>query len=94
MNAKLTELGPAKAVFKGLGRNFMTPDVISYRWRRVAGKLWAVELSEGTGFDHEPIFGVTFRDPDNPGEAEIELSGMFHTKAQALAWYNEGDPEA
>ena len=73
----------AKDVFQGLGKNFMTPEPIGYRWCVVNGKRWAVELAQGTGFDHEPIYGVTFRDPDNPDVAETELSGMFREYADA-----------
>lgn len=93
MTATTEPTRPARNVFARLGKNFMTPTVLAYRWRFVGGKWWAVELSEGEGFDGHPIFGVTFRDPDDPDDAELELSGMFHTRHQAENWFNEGDPE-
>jgi hypothetical protein len=79
----------ARAAFAGLGKNFMTPDVIAYRWATIDGKRWAVELSEGTGFDHQPIYGVSFRDPENPDEADLELSRMFHSREEAEGWYSQ-----
>lgn len=82
--------GSPKAAFRGLGKNFMTPDVLAYRWRFQDGRWWAVELSEGRGFDDEPIFGVTFRDPANPDEADLDHSGMFHSKAAAVECFNGG----
>ena len=84
-------MSDAKSAFAGLGRNFMTPTALAYRWLTVEGKRWAVELSEGEGFDREPIFGVTFRDPENPNEAEIELSGLFHSKREASRRFNGED---
>lgn len=81
----------ARDVFKGLGTNFMTPVVLDYRWATVNGKRWAVELSEGTGFTHQPIWGVTFRDPDNPDEPDVELSGMFRDYDEAWAWFGQND---
>lgn len=41
--------------------NFMTPKIREYGVGD--GQVW--EISEGTGFDHEPIFGVTFVVRDN-----------------------------
>ena len=48
----------ANQLFKkvyGTSTNFMTPNVLK---RGVKGNF-AYEISEGTGFNHEPIFGVT-----------------------------------
>lgn len=79
--------GSPKAAFSSLGKNFMTPEVLGYRWTFLDGRWWAAEISEGTDFDRNPIFGVTFRDPDNPDEAELDLSGMFRSKPEALRHY-------
>ncbi len=59
----MSEGRSAKAVFKDLGTNFMTPTVIGYGWvnRHVA---W--ELSTGTGIVGEGIWGVSFRDERCP----------------------------
>ena len=36
--------------------NFITPEVLEYE---ILPNGYIVELSEGTGFDHEPYYGVT-----------------------------------
>ncbi len=48
------------------GTNFMTPTVLGYV--KVGGEI--VEISYGTGFNHDPIFGVTF-------ESDDERDGCF-----------------
>ena len=58
-------------------KNFMTPDVLGYYKIR---KGYA-ELSTGTGFKYEPIFGVTVR-PD-PGHA---MSKLCHSRSEALRY--------
>lgn len=54
------------------GTNFMTPDRIGY----VDVDGVAVELSWGTGFDHEFIYGVTF---DPIGTVTDERSCCCHS---------------
>jgi hypothetical protein len=58
--------------FRGLGKNFMTPNVLKYY--RVDHNV--VELSRGIGFDHEEIFGVTVR-PNG------DLSKLFRSRSDA-----------
>jgi hypothetical protein len=65
-----------QGVFKG--RNFMTPDVLMYFKLR---KGYA-ELSEGTGLNRQPIFGVTV-EPDTPDRAR---SKVCQSKSEALAY--------
>jgi hypothetical protein len=62
--------------FRGLARNFMTPQVLGYYKLRRG----YAELSTGTGFRHEPIYGVTVR-PDPGGQ-----SRMFYDRAEAEAF--------
>ena len=66
--------------FNGAGENFMTPRVVSY-YR--CGK-YAVELSAGEGFKHEPIWGVTVKTAGVTIETEYELSKMFHSLGAAM----------
>lgn len=61
----------AYAYYAKQGKNFMTPDVIEY----IDTPRFLVELSEGTGFDHEPIYGVTVATLD--GERDHDRSQMF-----------------
>jgi len=61
------------------GQNFMTPDVVKY----VKIENGVVELSEGTGFRHEPIYGVTVvRD----GENQHELSKCCNSMEEAMTY--------
>lgn len=53
-------IGNYRHVFKG--QNFMTPDVILYGKVEHPGRSVYYELSRGTGFSGEEIFGVTVRD--------------------------------
>lgn len=59
------------------GKNFMTPDVINY-YKLIVGYA---ELSEGTGLNHQPIFGVTVK----PDVANTR-SRMFQSKHEALGY--------
>lgn len=62
-------------------KNIMTPRIVSFRTKgnRV------VELSSGTGLEHEPIYGVTVKDYDNKAEGwtDPNLSQMFYSKEEA-----------
>jgi hypothetical protein len=54
------EAGFTPTPFNNLkGKNFMTPDVVSIR--RLNNGIW-FELSYGTGFSNDYIFGVTLMD--------------------------------
>lgn len=65
----------AKEYWQGQGTNFMTPGIIEYI-DAPNGKL--IELSRGTGFDNEPIFGVSVADAS--GERLFEPdSQMFYS---------------
>lgn len=85
----------AKAIFKsvyGDSTNFMTPDVLEY------GELPKdryYELSEGEGFDREPIFGVTvvFLDYDGKhkrSENESKLVFSMREARQYIEQLKEG----
>jgi len=73
-----------------MGRNFMTPNVDGY----LAGNGLYIELSSGTGIDHEPIFGVTVLfDVDGepkryPEAGRDDLSQMFFDRSEAFAYAN------
>lgn len=54
-------MGKAQDYWKDQGKNFMTPRVIEHI-DAPNGRL--IELSEGTGFDNEPIFGVSVADAE------------------------------
>jgi len=59
-----------KGIFQG--NNFMTPNILAYyRTRR-----GYAELSEGTGFSREPIFGVTVHDykGNDTGQSKMVFS--------------------
>lgn len=81
------------------GENFMTPHVI---YVRKLSPTLAVELSHGTGFDHEPIFGVTFAVFHN-GEWQRTYGGtvepvpgpeskLCHSRAEADSYILEVTP--
>ncbi len=71
----------AKQDFKKVikGTNMMTPNVLAYYYEND----YAVELSEGTDFDHNRIYGVTVVNTET-NQAANELSQMFHSKSDAL----------
>lgn len=74
----------AREYFRDMGRNFMTPYNVQYR---TVGRF-AVELSEGEGFDRTPIYGVSVVDRAT-GEMDFELSYCFHSEAAVQWWLNE-----
>lgn len=51
----------AEAAFARMGKNFMTPNIIRYQ---DLPNGYMVELSEGTGFENNPIWGVTVLNAD------------------------------
>lgn len=74
------------------GTNFMTPRIIDRR--KVRSDLWA-ELSRGEGFDHEPIFGVTFMVyRDGAWRESWRVDGpesrMFHDEDGARQYMDRG----
>jgi hypothetical protein len=75
-----------KQVYKG-GKNFMTPYVLSTSMK---GKDCAVELSEGEGFDRNPIYGVTVvRLKDGEWTACYDESQCFHNKTLAQEYISQ-----
>lgn len=74
----------AHSYFKGIGKNIMTPYPLGY-WE-VDDLL--IELSEGTGMEGEPIFGVSVVVPDPAYQSgyapDTEMSRLFWSKADAL----------
>jgi hypothetical protein len=65
--------------FVDAGENFMTPRVVGYY--RVGN--FAVELSTGEGFKHEPIWGVTVKTRD--GVTVNKLCAMFWSIGSAIS---------
>lgn len=61
------------------GKNIMTPSIIQYGFTPCN---LAYELSEGTGFNHKPIYGVTFIDPETM-KSNHELNQMFYSLNEA-----------
>ena len=87
---KLVRVHPPRGVFRQV--NFMTPNVLAYYHGNLRGKAVYVELSEGEGINHEPLFGVTFRRSNGSElwrEPDGDLSMPFHSKAEAMAYIRE-----
>jgi len=78
---------PPRGTFQGT--NFMTPEVKAYYKRTIGGRVAYVELSEGSGFNHEPIYGVTFR-RDGGGRLDPDPSKMFKSRTEAERWARTG----
>lgn len=62
-------------------KNILTPRILGF----YNPSHYTVELSEGTGFDNEPIFGVSVVDLDTQ-EHNHGLSKMCTTKPEALTY--------
>jgi hypothetical protein len=71
----------------GDDKNFMTPHVLSYGKLPPVDKAIerAYELSEGTGFEHEPIFGVSIVNlfEDGTTARDWDISKMCRSKQEA-----------
>jgi hypothetical protein len=79
--------------YKG-SRNFMTPRVLAYY---KAGDNRGIELSTGTGLFDQDIWGVSVVDYDpatNTTERMIDVSGVFQSYSEALAYIDELVTEA
>ena len=63
------------------GVNFMTPKPVSYGLVG-DGSRWVYELSTGTGFDHEPIWGVSVLDKET-GRIDTDLGMLCRSRAEA-----------
>jgi len=77
----------ANQLFKkvyGTSTNFMTPNVLK---RGVKGNF-AYEISEGEGFNREPIFGVTFINRATETQ-EYDLSKMVYSLQEANEYLEE-----
>lgn len=72
----------------GDSRNFMTPDPIGYGW---IGKTLVYEIAEGTGFNQEPIFGVSIVRimPDGSVQSEHDLANVFPSEQDARSYISE-----
>jgi len=71
--------------------NFITPTILGYWW--VCPGL-ALELSTGEGFDHDPIFGLTFLETgETPAsKRRYDLDSCAHTVSavvQTAVWAQE-----
>ena len=71
---------PPAGVFRGT--NFMTPTVLAYYRGNHHGKSFYAELSEGTGMERQPIYGVTFRTSTGQ-RLELDPSGVFPSRSSA-----------
>lgn len=67
------------------GKNVMTPDVIRYGQ---TGKH-VFELSEGTGFDGQPIYGVTVVNIEGEPKHDTNKSEMFYSREFAEAYIGD-----
>ena len=79
-NGRNVEMSKAKTFWSKQGKNFMTPNIIEYR----DTSRFLVELSQGRGFDQEPIFGVTIATLG--GERDYDRSKMFYDLDKAKAY--------
>lgn len=77
----------AKEIFKmeyGNSKNFMTPEILK------VGKInhnLAFELSQGTGFENEEIYGVTLVEiQGDKTTRRSDLSKMFFKKEEAIEY--------
>ena len=63
------------------GPNFMTPDPL----RIGSNGRFVYELSQGSGFEHERIYGVTvlWIDADDTAQRRPDLSQFCHSRRQA-----------
>ena len=67
------------------GTNLMTPELLGYV---IVGGV-SVEVSYGTGFDHEPVFGLTWgRLTDGSPDPRDRL---VHSLAEARTYFMESD---
>ena len=61
-------------------KNFMTPDIISIKQK--GNRIY--ELSEGTGFENEPIYGASELESKPDGNFQSTARGqMFHSEEKA-----------
>lgn len=68
------------------GANIMTPHVM--RYQHVGHKI-VVELSEGTGFSDDKLYGVTVvRKVDNIWKQDHDTSKCFHDYDEAINYIN------
>ena len=72
---------PARREFRAVvkGSNFMTPDIMEYVW---SGDF-SIEISRGTGFSEQDIFGVSVV---KGAEHRTDLGKMFHSEAGAYKY--------
>ena len=70
----------------------MTPRVLAKRV--LVSQRTIIELSEGTGFNREPIYGVSVLAFDADGKRVFttsDKSAMFYDLAKAKEYYNGAD---
>ena len=74
----------ASAVFKEhmKGANFMTPEPFAYGF---IGKQWVYEISTGSDFLGQPMWGVSVIDAET-GELQREMSELVASKEAAYEW--------
>ena len=74
----------ASVVFKShmAGPNFMTPEPVSYGY---IGQQFVYEISTGTDFLNEPMWGVSVIDKET-GELQREMSELVSSRDAAYEW--------
>ena len=78
-----------KRFFKG-NKNFMTPYIKGYYQKKLKDKIMYFELSEGTGINNEPIFGVTVLiEKEGKLEHATKLSKLFWDEQEAKNYINK-----
>ena len=68
------------------GKNIITPNIMKYGFTNKNG--YAFELSYGTGFNDEPVYGVTLVDK-NTFKSLHELNQMFFCKDKAINYIDK-----
>ena len=74
----------ASTVFKShvKGKNVITPNTLGYGF---IGKQWVYEVTEGTGFLNEAMFGVTVVNAKT-GELNRDMGQLCDTRELAEQW--------
>jgi hypothetical protein len=69
------------------GVNFMTPHILAYYFipHKPNFAQILIEISEGTGFDRQPIYGVTC---SNNGKSYDNLSKCLHSENEVIDYIN------
>lgn len=69
-------------VYKG-SKNFMTPNII----KRFSEGLYHIEISSGTGFNNDPIYGITVLSIKDLSK-QFNLSQCLHSMQEVNKYIN------